>query len=157
MQRVIARLKQSRFFSALAWFGSLGRAQSAVPPAVDTTLVEAHLNLVELYLQDDRALEALAVVKHVTQLGAQVARAHYLAGRAYVRLRSLERAEAEFERCLAVDPTNHACEYDLSLVKIARGKLHDARVLLQDIRLKDPSDSRPRLILAELSRLQALA
>ena len=112
MRRVITRLKRSWLFRA--W----GRLWPAAPegeplPSVDTSLVEAHLNLVELYLQDDRALEALAVVKHVTQLGSQVARAHYLAGRAYVKLDSLARAEAEFERCLMLDQTNQDSEYDL--------------------------------------------
>lgn len=159
MQKVIARLKQSPFFTALARHWPLGgtRRTAPVPPAVDLTLLEAHLNLVELYLQDNRALEALAVVKHVTRLGPQLARAHYLAGRAYVKLRNLVRAEAEFEHCLAIDPTNHASEYDLSLVKIAQGKLDDASVLLENVRLKDPTDPRPQLILTELSRLQALA
>ena len=137
--------------------GLLQRAEAEFQQAIalDPRLADAHTNLANLYLRQERFVEALQTAQTVVQFAPGNATAHRFAADALVRLQRPGEALAAYERALALQPGLTDARFNAGLLLLDQGRLEEAAAAFRAVVAATPQDGDARLQLAEtLNRLQ---
>lgn len=90
-----------------------------------------YINLGNILVENDRSAEAIPYLTEAIQLAPQDFRAHRALGKAYLRANQLEKAQAEFEKCVAIAPKSAPTHFMLAQVYRKRGLSAKAQVETQ--------------------------
>jgi tetratricopeptide (TPR) repeat protein len=86
-----------------------------------------YIDLGNILVENDRSGEAVPYLLDALQLSPQDLRAHRALGKAYLYLNQLEKAQAEYEKCVQLAPESAPNHYMLAQVYRKRGLMEKAR------------------------------
>jgi tetratricopeptide (TPR) repeat protein len=86
-----------------------------------------YIDLGNVLVETDRAPDAITYLLKALEISPREVRAHRALGKAYLHLNQLDKAQAEFEECIALEPQNATAHFMLAQVYRKRGFLEKAR------------------------------
>jgi tetratricopeptide (TPR) repeat protein len=116
-----------------AGLGNVPEAIKAYQAAIDwqassgTKDVEAYFALGTLFLDQNRAAEAIPVLMQATQIAPSVAQGHELLGKAYLHTQDLSKAQAELEEAVKLSPDTARLHYILGHIYEKEGLAEKAK------------------------------
>jgi tetratricopeptide (TPR) repeat protein len=140
----------------LARAGRLPEAQAAYEVILRShdEFAEAHANLGELQVQQERFADAEASCRRALALKPEMAQAHRSLGNALARLHRVDESLASFARALAIDPNYLDAHMNAAAVQRSIGQLHAAAASLGRALEIDPDLIQAHIELATVYRLQ---
>ncbi|MDL2207400.1 tetratricopeptide repeat protein [Desulfovibrio sp. OttesenSCG-928-M16] len=123
-------------------------------PVNDSQVLEAHMGLAEIYLQQERFDEALKSLDEVIKITPDNAAARMMRGRVHLSQRSLPEAIADFEAIVNKNQNNHAAMLGLADAQFVSGNAQLAENIVTGVIQRAPGLGRGYLSLANLYLMQ---
>ena len=131
---------------ALSWYQ---KADRYVAPEDLNTVIDIGIETAPLFVEAGRLGESIQLYRSLLGIGAEEYRARMAMGEIYLALRQDVEAEAQFKRCLEINPDGLAVVVKLFEALINQEKNDEAAELVTGVRDRNPND-------IDYKRLEAL-